>query len=474
MLSGNHLETQNSGPRLVPSPDHGQFLHSVQFYETDAYLASSTADHLSQALDKGDSVVAVAAKLHADEITTLLMKDAGARAAIEEGRCLRLDARITLDSISSDGWPDRAKFQRVIGPVLAQALQRARDGRGVVVFGEMVALLTAQRHPQAALELERLWNELAQKQSFALLCAYPIDHFSSEERGEAFEQVCAEHSLVLPTEAVSSPTATEAQQRNIALLQQKAKAQEAVRASNQELRAQLAQRQQAERGLEETEQSLRHLSRQLLHIQDEERRQLGRDLHDTVGQYLAAIKMDLESVASERREKGERTDARLTRSVELAEKAMAEIRRMSYSLYPPLLEEAGLPTAVAWYVHGFAKDTGIQVSLDISADFGRLPANVELTIYRLLQESLTNVRRHSGSRVASVHVAAGAETVAIVVSDKGKGLPAELANSAKTSFARFGVGMRGMEERIRQFGGTLRVVSSEGGTTISSVIPFSR
>jgi signal transduction histidine kinase len=215
--------------------------------------------------------------------------------------------------------------------------------------------------------------------------------------------------------------------------------------------------------------SLRELSVHLLRTQDEERRRLGRELHDTVGQYLAALKMSLATIRRRNGTKSE-TNEQFAECVDLVEQSITEIRTMSYLLYPPMLEEAGLETAILWYLDGFAKRSEIKTTFNISLDFGRLPREVELAIFRVLQESLSNIHRHSGSRTADVRlfIKDGAQ---LEVRDKGKGVPSEVLEAFQNASGTVGVGLRGMQERARHLGGQLQLHATGEGTTLVLRIP---
>ena len=145
---------------------------------------------------------------------------------------------------------------------------------------------------------------------------------------------------------------------------------------------------------------------------------------------------------------------------------------MSYLLHPPLLEEAGLAAAIRWFAEGFATRTNIAVEVDIAADLPRMSRETEMAIFRLIQEALTNVHRHSGSPSATVRLIEDAENVVVEVEDRGKGMPADISNSAQAG--NVGVGLQGMRERIRQVGGRFEIKSGEGGTNIIAVLPLSR
>jgi signal transduction histidine kinase len=157
-----------------------------------------------------------------------------------------------------------------------------------------------------------------------------------------------------------------------------------------------------------------------------------------------------------------------TQTQQLSDDLSREIRTLSYLLHPPLLDEAGLASALSWYVDGFTKRSKIEVELDLPERFGRLPKELEIVVFRIVQESLTNVHRHSGSSWARISLARSNEFVDFEISDRGKGIPAE----RQLTIAKAGVGVRGMEERVRQFDGTLRIVSNPEGTKVMVRLPL--
>jgi PAS domain S-box-containing protein len=247
---------------------------------------------------------------------------------------------------------------------------------------------------------------------------------------------------------------------------------ETLKETNQHLGAEIAERIIAERKLHHSERSLRNLSAQLLRAQDEERRRFGRELHDSVGQCLAVLKMGLDSLRADAGPNRAETDRQLAECVALAEQAIREVRTISYLLHPPMLEELGLNTAIPWYLDGFAKRSGIRTSLDMPHDFARLPRDVELAIFRVLQESLTNVHRHSGSSTAHASLAIRDGVVSLEVHDDGKGIPPSILEMGPDSLGNLGVGLRGMNERMRELGGTLELISAADGTTVRATVPY--
>ena len=217
--------------------------------------------------------------------------------------------------------------------------------------------------------------------------------------------------------------------------------------------------------------SLGELTGRLLHLQDEERRRIARELHDSVGQTLAALSMNLASVAAEI-ERLKKTADTVTDSAALVNDLSTDIRTISYLLHPPLLDEAGLSSALTWYIQGFAERSKIDVQFEIPKDFGRLPRDLETAIFRVVQECLTNIHRHSESPMAKVRIMNDDGQVRVEIMDKGKGIPPEKRSSV-VSAGMPGVGIRGMRERIRQLGGALEIHSDGNGkgTLIVASLP---
>lgn len=244
-------------------------------------------------------------------------------------------------------------------------------------------------------------------------------------------------------------------------------AQEHLRRANAELAAEVQKRETSEREVEHTADSLRELSLRLMRAQDEERRRIGRELHDSVGQYLSMLKMHLESLDLSPQRNPSQLAAQIGRCVRLAEDSLKEVRTVSHLLYPPTLDEMGLKSAFPWYLDGFSRRSDIRTTLEMDADFPRLPAEIEVALFRVLQETLNNVHRHSGSDRAFIRLNMHRHHVNLEIRDFGKGIPAghDLSKDSQ------GVGLRGMRERMSQLGGDLAVASSKHGTEIRASVP---
>jgi PAS domain S-box-containing protein len=239
------------------------------------------------------------------------------------------------------------------------------------------------------------------------------------------------------------------------------KVEESLRHSHTELESQVMQRTV----------DLQNLSYRLLRTQDEERRRVARDLHDSTGQTLTALKMAVATLQGKFSEDQDTANA-LSDVAEIADRALQEIRTTSYLLHPPLLDESGFASAARWYVEGFAQRSGTAVGFNFPDFLGRMPDAVEMALFRILQESLTNVHRHSGSKKAEVSVHITAKNVTMAVTDSGCGLPAAVLERFRTSGSNVGVGLVGMRERVRELGGQLQIESSAEGTVVTASLPI--
>ena len=252
-------------------------------------------------------------------------------------------------------------------------------------------------------------------------------------------------------------------------------AEAALRNANEELEKKVAQRTAALESeildRKRAEMSLRELTGRLLVAQDEERRHMARELHDHAGQTLVALTLNLAALQELDGPPAFRDDGFAgTKPTAFRRSRLKEIRTLSYLLYPPLLDEPGLRSALQWYVEGFSKRSGIVVDLELPTDSGRIPRSLELVVFRIVQESLTNIHRHSGSPSANIRLIRSAKSIEVEIADRGTGIP--VAKKQEMTAAQVGVGVRGMEERVRQFDGTLHIESSSAGTKVTAKIPL--
>lgn len=215
-----------------------------------------------------------------------------------------------------------------------------------------------------------------------------------------------------------------------------------------------------------SEPPLRRLSARLFQMLDNERRSLARYLHDTIAQSLAALSMSLSLGA---------TDAKSTQSnLALLERCCRDVRTFSYMLHPPLFDELGLSAALKWYLEGFSRDSGLKIDFQIDPEFGRLPQELEQTLMAVVQESISNVRRHSGSASAEVRLTRNEHTASVEIEDHGSGLPAEVERSLGSGMADAGVGLTSIRERLAQNSGDLEIFSSAQGTRLRASVPVRR
>jgi PAS domain S-box-containing protein len=222
---------------------------------------------------------------------------------------------------------------------------------------------------------------------------------------------------------------------------------------------------------------VRRLTGRLLQLQDEERRRIARELHDSSGQILTAIGLDLANLAEQAEsQKMRKVAPDLAQQVEETRKLVQmlhqELRTTSYLLHPPLLDETGLASAISWYVQGVSERSGIAIAFEMSRDFGRLPRDLELVVFRIMQESLTNIHRHSGSKQASIRIARTEAAVTMEIEDSGKGISGEQLAALQSGSTGFGI--RAMRERLHPFGGELQIISGDPGTRVLVTIPQSQ
>jgi signal transduction histidine kinase len=220
------------------------------------------------------------------------------------------------------------------------------------------------------------------------------------------------------------------------------------------------------------EEAYQRLSARLLELQDEERRRIADDLHDSMGQRLAALVMYLDLLQSEEEVLAPRSRRALVEGRSLAEQCVQDLRTLAYLLYPPLFDEIGLVKALRWYVDGFVNRSRVQVVLSMG-EIGRLPRPVEMALFRVVQESLTNVHRHAPASIASIRLATTGETVMLDIQDRGHRLRKDLTQQNDPHVPdTLGVGIQGMRERIRQLAGTFDIEFTDTGTTVRVSVPL--
>jgi signal transduction histidine kinase len=485
------------GTSLAPPAnfgDHDQHGHVAQFYADDAFLVESLSRFIGPALAAGDAAIVIATPAHRESLgRTLRLRGLDSSSASRAGRYACLDAAETLAKITVNGWPDQTLFVQVVGQLLRRTKAKSSgENERIAVFGEMVSLLWSAGKLGAALRLEELWTDLARTYIFSLRCAYPIQGFNRQEHSEMFLKICTEHNRVIPHESYTELAGEENRLRNITHLQQRAqaleneiierkRAEQALRAAHDSLEKRVIERtlelqhknieihKQTEM-LEAANRGLRELSSRLLRVQDNERRRIARELHDSTGQDLALLSMNLSALQGEAKGINAEFGKALSENVEIVNQVSEELRTISYLLHPPLLDEMGLLCALRWFAEGFQQRSGIKVNLELDNNFGRVSRDLETAIFRVVQESLTNIHRHADSATTTIRLAQSSDTVSLQIEDEGRGIAPEKL-SAIMSEGVAGVGLRGMRERIENFGGQFDIASGKKGTCIRVSVP---
>jgi len=222
----------------------------------------------------------------------------------------------------------------------------------------------------------------------------------------------------------------------------------------------------------QAEDALQQLSTRLLQLQDEERRRLGRELHDSLAQSVLAVNLNLAQVGRSSVPLDEKSRRAMTEARRVLQEMSQEIRTLSYLLHPPVLDELGLASAVKEYAKGFSERSGIELEVELQAGFARLSQEAETALFRIVQESLTNIQRHSGSPTAKIRLHGTVSRVELEISDQGQGMDQKSVKSGSSTRSRLGVGILGMRERMTQLGGKLAVESNSSGTTVRAGIPL--
>src|SRR2546426_922560 len=507
------IETPHSAISFAPPAqwhDHDPHDYIVRFYSEDDSLVDALSRFFGVSLAAGNAAIVLATKTHREGIARKL-KERGLDVTSSElkGRYFALDAAETLSLFMLDGIPDVVRFRAVIGGVLEQAKAAAGDRARATVFGEMVALLWAAGKRDAAIRREAeladfLENALEgveqvganQKILWANKAVLKLLGYSAEEyvnhnladfyldrnvfdrfwqklmRGEEIydfpaQLKCRDGSLrdVLirpnPVWERGKLVYTRSFVRDVT---EQKRVEQALRESEAQLRS---AKEELEILVEQRTSALRRLSAHVLSLQDLERRRIARELHDSFGQYLAALKLNIEMLRQ-----APANQKLWSQSEDLMEQCIIEVRTLSYLLHPPMMEEAGLASAARWYVEGFGQRSGIAVTLEAPDDLERLPDTIEIALFRALQEALTNVHRHSHASAVHIQILHDAQQVIVEIKDNGCGIPQERLCRFNELGTGMGVGLSGMRERIRELCGELMIESNGRGTSLQITIPI--
>jgi signal transduction histidine kinase len=473
MHSGNRgvctHEINESAPLFRPRTEsHRQ--HDVQFYFDDQFLIRSLSAFVRSALEAGTSAIVVATRSHCVLLADQLRRDGtDLTSAIGQGRYIALDAAETLDRFMLNGSPDEFLFGECIGDMISCSARAALNENATVsIDGEMVSLLWQRRDSAGVLRLEELWNQLAAHYSFHLLCGCPITSFDREAHTDLFARICCQHDAVIPAEGFPERAVESDHSRTVALLQQ----------TEQVLKSEVTQRLAAETHVREVqsqnqelitelrkhqaiEEELRRFTRRLLTARDEEQRRIAVELHENTAQLLAALSVYFGVLHQEKASLNPRLAKAVASSRSVSDSLLAEIRKLSHLLHPPTLDDLGLSIALKDYVDGFIQSHGARVELEISETLGRFDRNLEITVFRIVEEALASASPRSGTLFTAVRLT---RTDAALMLD--------IENHQSNQAAGDGSPRRetlftGIHERVMEHGGSVRFSSNPSGTQLA-------
>jgi signal transduction histidine kinase len=428
--------------------------HIVQFYESDVFLSRKVYEFIQPSILAGDSGIIIATKSHRKAIEKLLAQGGRWNDVTRQnypGTLLSLDADETLSKFMIDGWPDRKLFMEFLSEIITQA-SKNRTVR-VSAYGEMVALLCVRGQAEAALQLEQLWDDLSNYHAFSLLCAYPMHIFLGEEHAHRFHEICIGHSHVNPSEIYEELAGTPEQlHRTIATLQQKANA----------LESEVLRRKKAEEILSD-------LAARQERIKEDECRRIAREVHDELGGLLTGIKAYVSVVIDRAASAGVPPDKLLGEAAHLADDAIDTMRRVISDLRPSVLDQLGIWAALEWYAEQIEERTNLSCKCKIAETAAVIETDPERSImlFRIVQEALTNVIRHAGASSVTIRAMRQEDYIEVEIQDNGKGIDVERL------LDRESWGIQGMYERVRHFGGELKIIGIPGlGTNVALRLPM--
>jgi signal transduction histidine kinase len=414
----------NQPPRGSEGPSatlsHERQEHSVQFYGEDSGLIESVSGYIGEVLEENNVALVVAIPAHREMLKRRLEeRGIDMQRTIAESRYVEADAQETLSSFLVEGWPDAARYKQTIATFLTQLRGAAKgDPPRLAILGEMVGLLWSQGRLEAAVRLEQLWNELQATESFSLRCVYPMQRLEHAQRAQGFLAICAEHTHVIPGESFTE---------------------------------------------------LRELAARQLTGQDEERRRIAQALRESTGRDLAMLGTSLADLQDEARLLNPGLAKGLETNRENVHKMSQDLREFANSLHPPMLDELGLGAALRWYAREVEQHGKVRVEIDVAVDFGRVRSDLEIALFRIVQEILANVERHSGGTKAVVELARNADRIRLSVIDEGTGMTSDkLAAMAVPAESK--LGLRAVRERAKSCGGELQILSGTNGTEVRVIV----
>ncbi len=450
--SPDTIEAGSDDPRLLDVlVQIGLHDHICLIYESQGEQLAMPVPSIRMGLERGEKCIVIAPEKTLRDVNEGLHAiGVDVDEAMNSGR---LAVASQEDTYLRNGHFEPDRMIRFLADSLEPAI--ASGFSGLRVVGEMTWALGGDLGTGQLIEYEAKLNHFVHDHPVAVTCQYDRNRFSPE----VILNVIRTHPIVIygnfvcsnpyyiPPEEFLAPNHAEMEVKR--------------------LLANLRDREQANK-------ALRELSRRLFQMQDEEHRRIARELHDSIAQELAAVSMNLGQLQKRIEGPDLITDNLLSDSMALVEHCNREIRTISHLLHPPLLDELGLRRALQDYIEGFAGRSAIATTLDVAEDLDRLPAEIETALFRVVQESLGNIHRHSGSTTAAVRIRRDAGTVRLEISDEGGGVPPGLRLRNKEMSVPVGVGIAGMRERLRQVGGQLEIESSDRGTTVRAIVTLPR
>jgi len=447
--------------------------HEVQFYFDDRFLIQSLSQYAETALEAGGAVIIVATPAHRVSLAGELGRAGLNLPALSgQSRYVAVDAAETLARFMIDGSPDETRFSELIGDMILCAAASCCGSGKVRIFGEMVALLWQRGEAAAALRLEHLWNELSQSHCFHLRCAYPISSFDRDTHTELFSSICNAHQAVIPAEDISGLSSTDDCLRAIARLQQtqqvsKAEAVERriAQAQKIEVESQNERLLQEIRRRESIEEELRRFTRRLLTARDEEQRRIAAELHENTAQLLAALSLYFGVLQDEKADLNPRLASVVASSRSVSERLLSEIRKLSHLLHPPTLDDVGLSSALRDYVDQFNRSSGSRVNLEISGSIGRFSRNLEIAVFRIVEEALAGVYPQQDESLAAVRLSRSDSDLIVEIRH-------QTGMSSSDGAARTKTQIMGIHERVMELGGTVQFTSDRSGSLLAIALPL--
>jgi len=434
------------------------------------------ATFVANAFESGTSIIVVATKSHRDGIVQELEHiRVGPSSAVGQGRYLAIDAAETLAQFNLNGALDEARFREVIGNIISCAAAAALgdSNNKVAIFGEMVTLLWQRGKAQAALRLEQFWNRLSELHAFHLRCGYPIAGFDRGVHSELFSQICGEHEHVIPAEGYTDISDENERLRAVTRLQQseqvlKTEAQERRKAEAQALKVQSHNERLIKeiRQHEAAEDELRRFTRRLLTARDEEQRRIAAELHENTAQLQSALSLYFGVLNEEKDSLNSRLASVVANSRSVSDSLLNEIRKLSHLLHPPTLDDMGLAFALREYVEQFQATHRTRVELEVSDHFGRFNRNLEIAVFRIVEEALANLYPISDNTFASVRLTRSPDALTLEIQNHQSGI------SATGAAVRAETRIMGIHTRVMEHGGTVQFTSGPSGTLISVKLPL--